>query len=70
MWRIYLFEQEVLASQEVFGQKQLVIELVSQPDSKPLSDYNVTEGKWTSYVATAVDEHGEGSSDQSFFPRQ
>jgi len=30
----------------------------------------VTEGKWTSYVATAVDEHGEGSSDQSFFPRQ
>jgi hypothetical protein len=26
------------------------------------------KGKWTSYVATAVDAHGEGSSDQSFLP--
>jgi hypothetical protein len=26
------------------------------------------KGKWTSYVATAVDEHGAGSSDHSFLP--
>jgi len=25
------------------------------------------EGKWTSYVAMAVNKYGEGSSDQSFF---
>jgi len=30
----------------------------------------MTEGKWTSYVAIAVDEYGEGGSDQSFFSRQ
>jgi len=28
----------------------------------------VREGKWASYVATAVDEYGEGDSDQSFLP--
>jgi len=30
--------------------------------------YNAREGKWTSYVATAVDKYREGGSDQSFFP--
>jgi len=33
-----------------------------------LAHYNSRERKWSSYVATAVDEYGEGSSDQSFFP--
>jgi hypothetical protein len=31
-------------------------------------DYNAREGKWTSYVAKAVDKYEEGDSDQSFFP--
>jgi len=31
-------------------------------------DYNEREVKWTSRVATAVDEYGEGGSEQSFFP--
>jgi hypothetical protein len=30
--------------------------------------HKAREGKWTSYVATAVDEYRERSSDQSFFP--
>jgi hypothetical protein len=29
--------------------------------------YNAREGKWTSHVATAVDERGEGGSYQSCF---
>ena len=37
-----------------------------QQDAK-IGDYNGREGKWTAYVATAVDEYSAGGSDQSLF---
>jgi hypothetical protein len=37
-------------------------------DKIPRSEHNAREGKWTSYVLTAVDEYGERSRDQSFIP--
>ena len=37
-----------------------------QQDAKR-GDFNGKEGKWTAYVATAVDEYSEGGSDQSLF---
>jgi len=37
-------------------------------DGPVVFDKMPREGKWTSYVATALDEYGEGGGDQSFFP--
>jgi hypothetical protein len=47
--------------------KEAAVEDCIRRDAKR-GDYNARGGKWFSCVAVAVEDYGEGGSDQSFFP--